>query len=351
MSFPKLLAIVAVVLFGIIGIAVLFKGDKEATIPVEVAVGAPLEIELDQELSMAPLTDYAVHPVLVETASNVSNTSSSPNTIAIETRVSDAPFPEVDRIEQLFRKTEPKLPIVETVTYHSRVPWQKGRPAWISDYASHYSTSRHFIARSLNGKPDYLKQDVAEGDRFNVFRPGKKISFYLLIDTSRSKMLFYYLDGGTNERVLLKTYTVGLGRIDSSKPSGMLTPLGKYSLGDKIAIYKPKVMGYYDGKKIEMVRVFGTRWIPFEKELGESTAEAAGFGIHGVPWVDNDKGELVENTNSLGKYESDGCIRLATRDIEELFAIIITKPTIVELVKDFYSAKLPGHEKDAADNK
>ena len=62
-------------------------------------------------------------------------------------------------------------------------------------------------------------------------------------------MWFYYLDMDTNETVLVKTYKVGLGRIDSTKSSGMLTPLGKYSLGDKIAIYKPKMTGFHQDKK------------------------------------------------------------------------------------------------------
>jgi len=259
-----------------------------------------------------------------------------------------APLPEANRIQEFFNRVEPKFPIVLTVTYKSRVPWQKGRPAWLSDYASHYATSRHFIARSLNGKPDYFKQDVSEGDRFNVLHPDKKINFYLLIDTSRCKMWFYYLDLDTNERVLVKTYNVGLGRIDNTKPSGLLTPLGKYTLGDKIAIYKPKLTGYHNGQKVELIRVFGTRWIPFDKEVGEATASPEGFGIHGLPWQPNEKGELVESRDSLGKYESDGCIRLMTPDIEELYAIIITRPTIIELVKDFYEAKPPGTERSGS---
>ena len=88
-----------------------------------------------------------------------------------------------------------------------------------------------------------------------------------------------------------------------------------------------------------MIKVFGTRWIPFEKEIESCTAPAAGIGLHGVPWVPNSQGELVEDSSSLGKYESDGCVRLATQDIEEIFAIIITRPTTIELVKDFYESK------------
>lgn len=300
---------------------------------------APLEVELDKEIHVvAPANVASIQEAKKGSVRNDEGTPSA-NITSIED------LPEANRIEEFFNKGDPKLPIVETITYKSRVPWQKGRPAWLSDYASYYSTSRHFIARSLNGKPDYFKQDVAEGDRFNVLRKDKNINFYLLIDTSRCKMWFYYLDMDTNDRVLVKTYLVGLGRADSSKASGLLTPMGKYSLGDKIAIYKPKMMGPYNGQKIEMIRVFGTRWIPFDKEVGQTTAPAKGFGLHGLPWTANEKGEPAQDKSSLGKYESDGCIRLATDDIEELFAIIITKPTTIELVKDFHDANMPGVEK------
>lgn len=336
-SLPKLFALVAILLFGIIGIAALFKSGKEKSInqtQISVAEG-PLEIELDQEIQiLSPIV-----PSVEQTAAKQAHPNEKANVY------SDEKLPEANRIEALFNKGEPKLPIVETIVYKSRVPWQKGRPAWLSDYATYYGTSRHFIARSLNGKPNYFKQDIAEGDRFNVFRKDKNINFYLLIDTSRCKMWFYYHDLDNQDRVLLKTYQVGLGRVDSSKISGLLTPLGKYSLGNKIAIYKPKVLGMHNGQKIEMIRVFGSRWIPFEKEISGCTAPAKGFGIHGIPWIPNEKGELFASNGSLGKYESDGCIRLSTEDIEELFAIIITKPTIVEIVKDFHDAKLPGVEK------
>lgn len=254
-------------------------------------------------------------------------------------------FPSVDRIAQLFALDSSKLPIVETVSFTSRVPWLKGRPAWIADYASHYETSRHFIARSLNKKRDYFSQKVSPGDRFNVFRKDKNINFYLLIDLSACRAHFYYLDNDANERVLLKTYKVGLGRLDPQKESGCLTPVGKYQLGGKVAIYKPGTMGFYQEKKIEMVQVFGTRWIPFGQEIEGCSEPAKGFGIHGAPWrIDPQSSQMVEDKSKIGKYESDGCVRLSSEDMEEIFSIVVTKPTVVELVKDFRSAKLPGRE-------
>ncbi len=256
---------------------------------------------------------------------------------------SSAEFPSVDRMKELFSVTGYKLPIVETITYKSRVDWLKGRPAWIADYASHYATSRHFIARSLNGNLDYFTQKVSPLSRFNVFRLDKDIQFYLLVDVSLCKMALYYFDVGTKERVLLKTYTVGLGRKDPRSPSGCLTPMGTYSLGSKIAIYKPGILGYFLDQQVEMIRVFGTRWIPFEQEFGECTAPAKGYGIHGAPFQE-DRGELVENLSCLGMYEGDGCVRLSSKDIEEIFSIVITRPAFLVIVNDFRQAKLPGME-------
>jgi len=256
-----------------------------------------------------------------------------------------ADFPNIDRIIQLFTTGPAKLPIVETVTYQSSVPWLKGRPAWVADYAVYYGTSRHFIARSLNGKPDYFSQKVADGSKFNVFKKDKKLQFWLLVDVSQCKMGFYYLDLDTNERILLKTYSVGLGRLDNQKPSGTLTPLGRYSLGNRVAIYKPGITGFHQDQKTEMIRVFGTRWLPFEEELERVTAPAKGYGIQGAPWVEDSKtGQLIENKETLSKYDSDGCIRLSSEDIEELFSIVVTKPTYIEIVRDFHEAHLPGIE-------
>jgi len=364
MTYPKLLGIITAFLFATIAVLAFFKNGKTPAPKntAKITVSAPIEVELEKEVRVVQSSVRTKPAAKVATASPSSTQMSKPiaeklaaeksiiEKTVTETPVASAgaptkkvdtePLPDANRIQELFNKGDPKLPIVETITYKSRVPWQKGRPAWLSDYASYYSTSRHFIARSLNGKPDYFKQDVAEGDRFNVLRKDKNIKFHLLIDVTRSRMWFYYVDLDTKEKVLLKTYPVGLGRVDTSKTSGLLTPLGKYSLGDKIAIYKPKMMGHYNGQKVEMVRIFGSRWIPFDKELSGTTAPAKGFGLHGVPWVAGTNGALAQDTSSLGKYESDGCIRLASADIEEIFAIVITKPTTIELVKDFHDSDL-----------
>lgn len=323
MSFPRVLTIIAVILFGSIGIAALFKsGYQQEDLDIALDTSTPIEIELEQE-------EQVVKGDLLEEENSA--------------LLPDEDLPDANRIDELFNTRGKKLPIVETITYKSRVPWQKGRPAWISDYAAHYRTSRHFIARSLNGNPDYFKQDVANGDQFNVLRQDKDFSFCLVLDLHRCKMWFYYHDRDTDERVLLKTYNVGLGREDAASASGFLTPAGMYTLGDNVALYRPNTYAFHNGEKVEMIQIFGTRWIPFGKEVSESSAPPKGYGIHGLPWK-RINGQLKEDLESIGKHESDGCIRLITEDMEELFAIIITRPTTIELVHRFENAHLPGKE-------
>ena len=331
MSFPKIVAFVALVSLAVLGVAAIKKQKQKA--PSESALSdgyAPIALQLDADEELPQKAAASMAPAL------------SPALTSVLERRDATGLPSADRVEEFFNTGVAKLPIVETVTYSSRVPWLEGRPAWLVDYASHYATSRHFIARSLNKRPDYLTQQVHEGSKFNVLRKEKDLEFYLVIDVSRCKMWFYYLDKTAGQRVLVKDYQVGLGRPEPRSASGCLTPLGKYTLGPKVGIYKPGMMGTFGNHSTEMIRVFGSRWIPFEKEVEGCSAGARGYGIHGAPWVVDEKtGQLIESRGCIGNFESDGCIRLKTEDVEELFSIIITKPTTVDIVRDFYDAHPP----------
>lgn len=294
MRFSKIILIFSLALFGVIGLFALLKKKEK---PEEVVV-------VQEEVVSEPIA-----------------------------------LPDADLMDQFFSVSSPKLPVVKTVTYSRKVPWLEGKAAWVGDYANHYHTSRHFIARSLNGTRDYEKQDIANGDCFNVYCEERPINFHLVVDISRCRMWVYYHDETTDERVLVKSYRVGLGRSNERLVSGLLTPLGTYQLGDKIAVYRSGTTGIYNGESTKMVQVFGTRWIPFDQPMGECTAPPKGLGLHGCPWVDGE-----EDASGLGVYGGDGCVRLSTEDMEELFAVIITRPTQIHLVSDFFEAKLPGRE-------
>jgi L,D-transpeptidase catalytic domain len=321
MAAPRVILIGSIALFGLIGICGLLK--KSISHPIaEESEGVVVQEEEIKPVKRAPKIQEIIE-----------SPKTTPSTFSKLVDEADD-LPDIDRVFQLFTTGPLKLPIVETVTYSSQVSWLQERPAWVADYAAHYETSRHFIARSLHGRPDYFSQQLQEGSCFNVFRLDKKIEFYLVVDLSRCKMAFYYLDLDTNERVLLKTYSVGLGKLDPEAASGSATPLGRFMLGDKVAIYKPGIYGFYGNQEVEMIQIFGTRWLP----IGN------GYGIEGAPWMVGSEGALVEDLSVIGHYSSDGCIRLSQADVEELFSIVLTKPTYVEIVESFQGAVLPGQE-------
>lgn len=353
MSLPRIFLFISLVLFGAIGIAAVVKRKSPAKAEGVKAVDNPNVVEINLA-TLQPATT-AVAPVPVAQQQPCQNEATREpqlpptqnqelNQARDQSLVSYDDTPNCDKIELLFQRNSP-LPIVQTIAYKSKVAWKTGRSAWLVDYAAHYKTHLHFIARSMNGKADYNPRPASEGQQFNVLAQNVTFNFNLVVDIARCKMMLWVILPDSQERILLKTYPVSLGRIDPSKPSGCLTPVGKYSLGSRIAIYQPKMMGTYKGKRTEMITVFGTRWIPFENEISNCSEPAKGYGIHGTPWQLNSEGKLVDDTSSLGKYESDGCIRMRAQDIEEIFAIVSTHQAFVEIVSDFSKITLPGKEK------
>lgn len=188
MNFPRLGILLVIILFGAIGLIAFFK--KQFASPPTLSRTA-----LIQEIPLEP-------------PSFLASSSPSPSPVLEN-------LPNADRIHLLFDKNCKELPIVENIVYKSRVDWQQGRPAWLSDYARHYRTSRHFIARSLRGEADYFNQEIKEGDKFNVLRLDKNFQFYLLVDLPRCLMWFYYDDLDEHKRVLLKRYRVSVEELMS----------------------------------------------------------------------------------------------------------------------------------------
>ena len=300
------------------------------------------------EIAQAELQETEAEDIVEESAMEDSSITlvEDPAALPIVSRSSEQELPkDVDRMGQLFEPSSSMLPIVETITYSSRVDWLKERPAYLGDYAIHFQTPKHFMARSLKGIGSYLSEAVSKGDKFNVYRKDKEIEFHIVLDLSRLKMWVYYFDVEENEKVLLKSYPVCAGRLDSKKSSGCLTPTGIFKLGSEVAVYKPGTIGLWRNQKKDMASIFGVRWIPLEKEIANGSESCKGLGFQGVPLKQLDSGGYFENQECIGRYESNGCIRLLTKDIEELFAVVISKPTYVHIVTDFVDAQLPGKEK------
>ena len=333
MTLSKVFFIVSASLFSIIGCVALCKNRHAGSVG-ETKIVAQEEVDLSrlvenlQPVAEPPLQLAVAKDPVVETQRE------EEKPVVIEHD------PVENGLDMLFVKGS-SCPIVETVTYKRHVPWKSHSAAWLADYAHHYKTPLDFIYRSLNAGKEYTPTTVSDGARFNVLKKGIDFRFHLIVSISSCRLRLYYVIPEEKKAVFLKSYQVCLGKKDSSKSSECLTPLGMYQLGDRIAVFKPKMMGMHKGKKIELIQVFGGYWIPFEKALGDCSEPAKGFGIHGTPiHRDAATGTLQEDNSSIGHFESDGCIRLAGKDMQELYSIISTHKTYVELVTSFDQSKL-----------
>jgi lipoprotein-anchoring transpeptidase ErfK/SrfK len=121
----------------------------------------------------------------------------------------------------------------------------------------------------------------------------------------------------SNELVLslngrfFKRYTIGTGKHEK-------TPLGAFVVAERV---REPVWWHPDGRQIPFGKpenILGTRWLAL-KATGD-TPEVKGYGIHGT-WDDS----------TIGKSESAGCVRMANRDVEELFTLV-PAGTVVRIV-------------------
>jgi lipoprotein-anchoring transpeptidase ErfK/SrfK len=133
--------------------------------------------------------------------------------------------------------------------------------------------------------------------------PGRKIKvwnapFTILVDKSQNTLILK-----TNEEVI-KTYIVSTGTNNS-------TPVGTFKITSKL----PNPTWFKAGAVVSAgspENVLGTRWLGFD---------LPGYGIHGTT-----------DPQSLGKQVTQGCVRMANADVEELYTIIPmgTEVTIVD---------------------
>ena len=134
---------------------------------------------------------------------------------------------------------------------------------------------------------------VQVGDRLRIL---DKQVFEISVSKSRNDLLV------TLNGKFFKRYKVGTGKFAK-------TPVGTFEITDKITEppwWKP------DGKVVpfgDKENILGTRWMAIAA-TGD-TPPARGYGIHGT-W----------DESSLGQQSSAGCIRMANRDVEELFVYV-----------------------------
>ena len=116
---------------------------------------------------------------------------------------------------------------------------------------------------------------------------------------------------------VLKLYKVAVGAADSPTPSGTFAIVNRL---DRPTYYHPhKVIAPGPDNPL------GTRWIGLNKK---------GFGIHGT----NEPG-------SIGRAASHGCVRMARRDLEELFRLVRVGDEVrIAGERDDITARIFAHE-------
>lgn len=127
-----------------------------------------------------------------------------------------------------------------------------------------------------------------------------KYEQFIVIDKSENKLYFYELGE------LIDSFPVATGL----KPS--YTPEGLFSIVEKIKnrpYYKKKIKGG-DPKN-----PLGDRWLGLKVVKNGKTSYA--YGIHGT-----------NNEKSIGKYVSEGCIRMHNKDVRWLYDQVKTKTPV-----------------------
>ncbi len=147
------------------------------------------------------------------------------------------------------------------------------------------------IAKSFKTTPELImKSNSISGDRI---MPGRKIKvctapFSVFVDKSQNILILK-----TGEEIV-KTYVVSTGANNSS-------PVGTFKIVNKIV----NPTWFKSGAVVppgSPENVLGTRWMGFD---------ISGYGIHGTT-----------EPEKLGQQVTQGCVRMANSDAEELYTII-----------------------------
>ncbi|MCD6521392.1 L,D-transpeptidase family protein [Candidatus Calescamantes bacterium] len=165
--------------------------------------------------------------------------------------------------------------------------------------------SLYRIAKKFSTTIDLLMRKNHLSTAF--LKPGMKLTviplkdFSLLVDLDHN-LLYLQFKGK-----FFKKYPIASGKDN-------LTPTGNFSVVSKLK----NPVWYVKGRKPippgSPENILGSRWIGID--------EKRGIGIH----------EAV-NPQDIGKYVSNGCIRMLKRDVEELYDLVI-KGTPVEIVRE-----------------
>ena len=147
------------------------------------------------------------------------------------------------------------------------------------------------IAREFKTTPDLIKKSNNLSD--DRILPGKKIKvwtapFSILVDKSQNILIL------KSEEEIIKTYIVATGKNNS-------TPVGNFKITSKLI----NPTWFKTGAVVPAgspENILGTRWMGID---------VPSYGIHGTT-----------DPQALGSQVTQGCVRMANSDVEELFTIV-----------------------------
>ncbi|MCP3968641.1 MAG: L,D-transpeptidase family protein [Lentisphaerae bacterium] len=207
----------------------------------------------------------------------------------------------------LWEKTAQILSDSNIKILHSDIPFPEKKITYrvkpgdaLSKIARKYNTTIETLQKSNNMKP--TNYNIWLGQTMKIYKADWRIV------VSKSKRILYLFDGNK----LFKIYHIGIGKQNR-------TPLGTFDIVSKIkrpSWYSPSGKVIPFGNK---ENVLGTRWLAL-KPTGDTDKTLRGYGIHGT-W----------SPDSIGKAESNGCIRMKNSEVEELFSIV-PRQTPVQII-------------------
>lgn len=160
------------------------------------------------------------------------------------------------------------------------------------------------IAREFNTTTELIIKSNGLAD--DKIAPGRKLKvwtepFTIFVDKSQNILILK-----TKDEEVIKTYSVSTG-------ANNCTPVGNFKIVDKIPNppwFKPGSENPIPSGSPE--NILGARWLGLN---------LPGYGIHGTT-----------DPQSLGRQVTQGCVRMANSDVEELYTIVPkgTEVTIVD---------------------
>ncbi|MBM4111613.1 MAG: LysM peptidoglycan-binding domain-containing protein [Phycisphaerae bacterium] len=139
-------------------------------------------------------------------------------------------------------------------------------------------------------------------------------TFHAVVNKSEYRLYLYAGEGA--DRVLVGTYPVGLGELNS-------TPTGAFMLKPGSRLVNPEWRNPRTGeyfKADDPKNPIGERWIGLQG-VDAGNSKATSYGIHGTT-----------DPTSIGKQASMGCVRLKDADVEVIFEALTEPNSTIVIV-------------------